>query len=411
MRSWNIKGIAGMLIITAALTSCGSVNKTDSRSDAWSKDIKELKRELPRKHYKLFAGISEDEYNKRLDDLNEKVKDLSDEEIKVELSKIIASVGDGHTNLVFNSSMVYPMQLYWFEEGMYVLNTTEDYKVALNTKVISINGKKFSEVADKIKDVISHENDAQLKKSTGSYMIMPEVLKGLKISDSDEIRMGFQDSRGGTLELKVKPEDSSKLKFIATAKADEIPLYRRNSNQNYWYQYLENDKTLFFKYNSCREMKEKSFKDFNAEMFKLIDEKKPEKLVIDLRNNGGGSSPIFDPFLQELGKREYLNDSKKLFVVLGRQTFSSAILNACDLKNKTRATFVGEPTGGKPNHFGEVKSMTLPESKITVSYSTKYFKEFKEDPDTMNPDIIINPTFKYFIDNRDGVLDYILSVK
>ena len=43
-------------------------------------------------------------------------------------------------------------------------------------------------------------------------------------------------------------------------------------------------------------------------------------------------------------------------------------------QNDTEAIFIGEPTGGRPNHFGEVKSFNLPNSGLSVRYSTKYFR-------------------------------------
>ena len=40
---------------------------------------------------------------------------------------------------------------------------------------------------------------------------------------------------------------------------------------------------------------------------------------------------------------------------------------ALSLKEKAGALLVGEPTGGKPSHFGEVKSFELPVSGLSVS--------------------------------------------
>lgn len=116
---------------------------------------------------------------------------------------------------------------------------------------------------------------------------------------------------------------------------------------------------------------------------------------------------MFDPFLSELAKRNYLNDGNKLFVIIGRQTFSSAIINACQLKERTQATFIGEATGGKPNHYGEVQKMTLPKNNITISYSTKYFKMLDQEVDTLTPDIVVKTSFSDYINNKDSVLDTI----
>jgi hypothetical protein len=52
--------------------------------------------------------------------------------------------------------------------------------------------------------------------------------------------------------------------------------------------------------------------------------------------------------------------------------FTSGLLNAIDLRQKTNATFVGEATGGKPNHFGEVGNFRLPNSRLQVNYAKRF---------------------------------------
>jgi hypothetical protein len=76
------------------------------------------------------------------------------------------------------------------------------------------------------------------------------------------------------------------------------------------------------------------------------------------------------PFINQIKANKKINKKGRLFVIIGRQTFSSAILNAISFKNNTEAIFVGEPTGGKPNHYGEIKVFTLKNSPIRVQYST-----------------------------------------
>jgi hypothetical protein len=63
------------------------------------------------------------------------------------------------------------------------------------------------------------------------------------------------------------------------------------------------------------------------------------------------------------------------------------MMNAVELK-RLGAILMGQPTGGSPNSFGEQKSFELPESKMRVTYCTKYFR-LVEDPKqtTVLPDI------------------------
>src|SRR4029450_7422938 len=76
-----------------------------------------------------------------------------------------------------------------------------------------------------------------------------------------------------------------------------------------------------------------------------------------------------------------------VIVLIGRGTFSSAQLNAAKLKSDANATLIGEPTGQKPNAYGEVRSFTLPHSQIPVNYSTKHFQTESGDRPSMEPDV------------------------
>ena len=187
------------------------------------------------------------------------------------------------------------------------------------------------------------------------------------------------------------------------------PLYRRNRNTLYWYEHLKDSGTLYFKYNSCQNMPDRPFPEFSGELLARLKTEPIERLVIDLRNNGGGNSMILMPFVAELAKIEKINRTGQLFVILGRQTFSSAILNAIALREQTRAQFFGEPTGGKPNHYGEVKSIQLPHTKIAVSYSTKFFRHSKEDTPSLLPDHTVEMSIEDYVAGRDPVLEAILK--
>lgn len=125
-----------------------------------------------------------------------------------------------------------------------------------------------------------------------------------------------------------------------------------------------------------------------------------------MRFNRGGNSNQGTKFIEKLSKTK-LNGSGKIYVVIGRQTFSSAILNTLDFMKLTDAVFVGEGTGGRPNHYGEVKRFVLPESHLVVSYSTKYFKVIEDDPPSIIPEIGALPAYKDFMAGTDRAMEAI----
>lgn len=409
---WKIFALGLSLIVIYSGFFPLTAQEEKSRREKWIGDIDQLAAELPAKHKDLFNKKPEDEFKKDIQKLKEALPELSDEEIIFSLSCIVASVGDAHTSLYFQPGIAFPLTLYWFKDGIYVIDTAPEYKKILHCRLTGIDQKSLDEVIKILSRGISHENLAQIKKSVPYYMVLAEFLYGAGIIDNKEsAEYGFQSQGGEEFTVELK-SISMKNRFpFAAPKTpeDSLPLYRRNRDKFYHSTLLEDPNVLYMQYNSCQNMKEKPFSDFVNEVFQLIDEKMVGKLVIDLRNNGGGNSSIFYPMLREIKVREEINQKDKLFVVIGRQTFSSAVLNAIQLRNQTNATFMGEPTGGKPNHFGEVKNFMLTNSRLYISYSTKYFTLSNEETDSFYPDITVELGFKDFIENRDPVMEAIIS--
>ena len=94
-------------------------------------------------------------------------------------------------------------------------------------------------------------------------------------------------------------------------------LLRYSNNDNYWYKLINNSKILYFNYQDCAEQDGKIFEIFNNQLFNAIEIQKPEKLIIDLRNNSGGNSAILKPFLEKL-KTNYLNKKGSLYILIGK---------------------------------------------------------------------------------------------
>jgi C-terminal processing protease CtpA/Prc len=157
-------------------------------------------------------------------------------------------------------------------------------------------------------------------------------------------------------------------------------------------------------------MKERPFADFAKELFATADEKKPAKLIVDLRFNEGGSTRVIKPFLEGLATRPELDRKDRLIVLIGRRTFSSASLNALEIKLTGRATFVGEPTGGNPSsRFRESTQFELPNSKLAIGCTTK-FVAGNDSGTSVVPDVAVETSSQDYFAGRDPAMDKALSM-
>lgn len=82
-----------------------------------------------------------------------------------------------------------------------------------------------------------------------------------------------------------------------------------------------------------------------------------------------------------------------VYVLVGRGTFSSAIQFATVVKDNSIAKIIGqEPENGHPNHFGEMYSTELPNTRINVRFGVKQWirPSGKLTENRLVPDIILN---------------------
>ena len=397
----------------------------------WYEDIEFLKTTLMNKHKNLFFNITKEEFEEKIDDLKGIIEKLDYNDMKVEMSRIIASIGDAHTTVKLPINYVLPLEFYWFKEGIYVVKALEEYKELEYSKVIEINNVSIDEVIEELTKIISHENKSYLKANIVKYIQAVEILYGLMIIDNIEnCTMKFKTLKGElkTKELnsinvaeynslinKINEEVVSENKARKECNEDndplvgKIPLYRNNTNKNYWFKYLDKHKLLYFKYNSCKEDKENPINDFINKIINFIEVNNIEKLVVDLRNNTGGDSRLLDPFINYIEENEKINKHGNLFLVIGRETFSSAVLNAFSFKNNTNAILIGEATGGKPNCYGEIEKVNLPNSKFLITYSTEYYNLVEDNSmESLFPDIDLEVSIYDFINRNDPVMGEIL---
>ncbi|MDD3653917.1 MAG: peptidase S41 [Desulfotomaculaceae bacterium] len=399
-----------MTVLMFLLTGCSNIPSTkpylaEDRNSRWVNDITYLEKTLPQVHKNLFFHLSEEEFHSRLAELKDKIPGYTDEQIEIALSVILAGIGDTHTGSSISSEYRYPLEFYWFAEGIYVTSTNKEYAALQDARVITLNGRKIEEVANKLRPVLGAANESWFKTQIIYYLPLPGVLQYFGVSTSDEIELMVVLANGKEKSVKLKPV--SYKEYVPAERPDApVPLYLSHPYENYWYEYLEKEKTVYLNYNSCRQMRERPFEIFAGEFWDFVESNEVEKLVLDIRDNRGGSSSILEPLIKEV-KNSTFNQPGKLYVIIGRDTFSSAILNAVRLKKETNAYFVGEATGGEPNHYGEVKQFQLPNSEKPIRYSTKYFKWVDEDINTLEPDQVIEETFAAYREGTDPVMEWI----
>lgn len=349
-----------------------------SREEKWIADIDYYAAQLPRLHINAFHSLSAEQFAQEIESLKASVPQLSDNQIGLELVRLTAAIGDAHTRAVpaqWRQASVLPLRLYWFDDGMVVTGVMPQSQEALGARLVSVEDTPLDEVVERLEPYISSENEMSLRSNIANLLLTADVLEALGLAGSaQQVRLGFERADGTPFELSLAAVSAEEYRqgIDNGMSGQEKPLYLSKTDQVYWFEFLPDTGTLFFQYNSCVDSPERPMQTFADELFAALDANPVERLVIDLRFNGGGNSAVLDPLIERLSQHP-ISQEGRVFVLISRNTFSSAILNALDLQSMAGATLVGEPTADRPDHFGEVRSFTLPNSGLLVTYSTKFF--------------------------------------
>jgi hypothetical protein len=191
------------------------------------------------------------------------------------------------------------------------------------------------------------------------------------------------------------------------------PLHLRNRELPFWFEYLPADDLVYFQFNAVRDHPAETFAAFCDRLFGFIEDRNAGRLVIDMRWNGGGNTPLTQHLLHHLIASKRLSRRGALFVIIGRLTFSAAQNTVTAIERETSAIFVGEPTGSRPNFIGERIDFELPYSKVRANAADLFWQtSWPTDHRTWTaPDIYAPPTFEAYRRNQDPALDAILAMR
>jgi len=403
-----------------------------SREEGWRYDLALLAREVKRKGHDPFRKISRAEFDSSIKSLGDSIPKLADMQIVIEIMKLMAKVGDGHTAVVPGPQsrpelhLSLPIKFYLFKEGLYIIAADPKYKELLGAQVLRFENHTVDEVVAALDPLINRDaSDIWVKERAPYLMRSLPLLNGLGlIAEAGKVQLTISNQMGKTREVtlgsdmtqpniwNVQPNPRTWIN-LSQIEPGPQPLYLKNMSANYWFEYLPQSRVVYFQFNSIINSPEESLAKFSDRLFQFINDHEVEKLVMDMRWNNGGNTLLIPPLLKDLISNAKVNQRGRLFIVIGRRVFSAAQNAASYFERFTNATFVGEPTGSSPNFVGDEVFFTLPYSKLSANVSDVYWQSsWAYDYRTwIAPQIYIQPTFEAYRGNRDPVMETILAFR
>jgi hypothetical protein len=396
-----------------ALVAASAAQPVD-RAARWRDDLNVFSRALESGEYAFAKRNDVAAFDAEIASLQRDAAGLSDAVITLRLMKLVAGAHDGHSHVVlplFRPFRRLPLTLEWYADGLAVTSAAPEYAAALGLRVTRIGTMTPEQVLAAAAPYIAHENDFALRAESSGYLTTVELLQTIGAVDaSGRVMLALVAADGSPVDVVVAPGNPLKWTTVSAFEVRHTPadaLHRHPDQRYYWFEHLPDVRAMYVQYNTCQNDPKRPFAGFATEALAAGDREHVERWIVDLRRNSGGMNRVIRPLTEGLAGR---SAHQPVFVLIGGGTFSAAIENAMELQTKVHATLVGEPTGGKPNIYANPKTLTLPNSRLNVQYSTTFVRHVSDaDPSAIEPDIRVSATLADVLAGRDPVLDAALA--
>lgn len=392
-----------------------------------------------------FSAEARQRFRDAVANLQRTVEGKSDEQIIVELAKAVALSGNAHTRLYVlrNRSELrrYPIRVWWFADGLYVVRATPEHSELLGAKILRIGGRTVEQVKQAV-DPLFAGNAPWLDYMSAYTMTSPEVLIGLGLTAADgRTEIEFKGRRGRRERRRLeplplrrsdqpteswwdlcptRPRDDGAWASALSLDAARLPTYLLNTERQYWSQHFAAERLFYIQFNRAGNAPGgEPFAEFGKRVLDELQTAAVNKLVVDMRFNTGGNLDVAKPFMERLAS--FVKERKiKTYVITGRATFSAGLFHALQLRQHADAILVGEPVGDELDFWAEGGNVVMPNSKLTLHYADRFHSyspverpELKQHLVTVSdlsiknasPDIVVKMSARDYFAGRDPALE------
>jgi hypothetical protein len=419
VRTWLLVPVLALALAacTAAPPAPPSPTSTADQAAAAADDLQDLLAAVTSNHPDPWHSIDEAAFTGALTDLAERAPHLHPDARLVEVMRLVRLLGsggrDGHMGIIpwtadTPGTHVYPIQLWKFPDGLYVVAAREPYEQLLGSRVATLAGTPIDVLSQLVRPLVPYENDQSYLAFGPMFLLIPEVLHGLGVL-----------ATAGPADLSVvRPDGSAITQRLEPIRVDEYrawlgrsaimlppagsppPPYLLGQGEPLALTWDQSTATAYLRYRAVQPAGA-----VVQQFAELVASGTVDRVVVDLRWNPGGNNLTYPPLLSTL-LDPAVDQPGRLYVLISRITFSAAANFATELDTRSSAIFVGEATGGSPNLYGDTVNHRMPWFDLTVRIPTSYWQKSTADDARLaiEPDIPVQLTAADYFSGRDPVL-------
>ncbi len=332
--------LAALLALSLAVPACAA--PAEGEAAARREDLEFLYQTLERAHPDLFANTPEGQFLERKAAIEAGLEEVDDFTFALELQSLTALAGDSHTTLALGGSLsqtvhYYPMSLLYRDGRWYLSAAPSDRRALLGREVTAVNGRSMEKTVDVFGAILSADNGVKLRRQYRQSCNVAEFYEYLGlVQEGGPLELTL--AGGGELVLSPVPaEELGQTGLVRLS--DGLPQPVTGTQERFYLAFPLDKGTYYIQYNRCREDPELPMETFAAQVEQDLSAGEYRRVIVDLRNNGGGSDGVIWPLLQVL--RRAMDRGLEGVGLIGEATFSSAIINAVELQEMGMALVGG----------------------------------------------------------------------
>src|SRR5690242_20047627 len=405
--------LSGILAAPAPATAADSKPR---RSEA-----ERLRRYAEATHPRGWIAAADPAWRSGWDRLAAEADAMTPEAYLMGLQARLAWFHDGHTTMYVDGrngpnamikapgfDLTLPIAAIPFFDGLYVTAAKEEGAPLLGARIVRVDGVAIEEVLRSFAAMWPGNNPTRAHHDA-DFILRPAVLRGAPLAPSASVSapVTVEAEMGGSLVKAVlipRPDAREAQQDMSTgwipisprrdASEALVPLPRKPFPIETWrpgparnFVHAEG-RVLVIAFDRLFAPKD-SILAFVREAFTAMEDPAIERVVLDLRRNAGGNNRMGEGLRKHL-ERSRFNRPGGLYVLIGPHTFSAAQNLTSRIERETWAVFVGEPSGGAPNHQGDARPFQGDGFSAFVSTlpwfdSHPYDKRIWTMPDVMVP--------------------------
>jgi hypothetical protein len=402
-------------------------------------DFKFFREVLEKEHGGLYRYKSKTAIDKLFDSIyNQLNRPMTQLEFGKSVLFVISSLQDGHTGTDVTRSLLseygvnekmFPSFLYYIGDKAYV-TCSKLKELPEGTEILSIDGRPTRYIRNELFKYLPSDGSIITKKNQilngGAFPYLYRWIFGSKNDFNVIYKNAGGENKATSIPAMTVPEFECEIEKSSDANAKNLQLK----------YYANNTALLTIKTFDKRRLGGNEVLDkFLDTAFARINASKANKLIIDLRGNGGGAdeygallysyltdksfkyfasissnSHVIKPeenSLLRLQQPQVHSYSGKVFFLIDGRSFSTTADFCAIAKSHQRGLFIGEETGGGylGNTSGSTRSIKLPNSNINITIPLlKYVNDVKKaaHPDRgIIPDYSVTSSIQEILNHKD----------